>query len=176
MNKYLLKNICLISILLSAASQSFAERAFRVEANVGIANSTSGGYDDGVFIDPSVAYTNALIYRLGYLEIDQMYLIDTNLGKRDVEIEIDGVYAGIGKDFKLKGIKLEIGGGIILAKSEGYYKGRRFSDDREARPYLNSKLVIPIGGLFALQGEIKYINDVSGSDLTLFGGGARFSF
>lgn len=176
MSNKIIKLLGLTTVLLGCISPSFAERAFRVDGNIGIAITSEGGYDDGYFVDPSFSYKRNLIYRVGYLEIDQLYLNDTNLGSSQVEIEINGSYAGLAKDIQFKAVAFELGGGVIFAKTIGEYRGRRFQDEREAKLYLNSKLVIPLNKLFALQGELKYLNDISGSDLYLFGGGVRFSF
>lgn len=161
-------------IVLSAPS--IAETQFRADVGVGFVHIDGGGYEEGFVLDQSVSYENVLLYRLGYVYMDEIHLDDSRYNGNDAEIEVNAPYVGVGKAFDLKPLQVEVGGGVMFAKTEGVFLGRTFKDDRETSPYLNAQLLLPLSEFISLRADYKYIDDVSGGDLHLFSGGVRFKF
>ncbi len=169
-------NAALAALGMMLSLSCVAETRFRVDLGAGFVHVNGGQYEEGFILDHGIAFENVLVYRFGYIIMDEIHLVDSRFDNDDVEIEVNAPYMGIGKTFDLKPIQIELGGGLMYAKTRGDYLGRKFESDRETSPYVNAKLLIPLSELISLQADAKYIDDVSGGNLQTFNFGVRFNF
>ncbi len=176
MHKFSWVNFGATAIALLFSHTSLADKSIRADVSVGLAHVAKAGYDEGAVLDQSLAIENIALYRVGYIYVKNIHLENSRYDDSQVEIEVKGPYAGLGKSFDLGRLKLEAGGGIMVVTTEGKYASRTYTSDRKTRPYANAKLLLPLSKLISLQADVKYLNDVSGSDLYLYTGGVRFSF
>ena len=150
---------------------------------MGAAFTDNEHYGESETRDMTVGYrVGGYNFRLGYNLIDRIpherddggSLYD--LRSPDTGISIDGYYLSLTKTIALQSVQWELGGGLYASKSEVYFEKRKVNESDDESPFINIKLIKPLSDLFALQGDWKYIHDVTGGNINLLQVGIAFSF
>ncbi|VUD51388.1 hypothetical protein TDB9533_01416 [Thalassocella blandensis] len=167
-----IQSVLLCSSLAIMTGNTFAE-TFSFEGDIGRAIPGSNEYHDGFSMEISAAYHwDSIIVRIGGLKLDDIDLADVD----NSDITIDGQYIEISKEFDHRNLSLEIGAGYLDAETEAYYLDRLVTENDDSSAFLNVKGTVKLSRIFALVLDWKYIEDISGEDLSAAQLGARFSF
>ncbi|WNO10143.1 hypothetical protein [Teredinibacter sp. KSP-S5-2] len=152
---------------------SYAEN-LQIEGTFGVANLSKSGYTSGENSEISIAYTTPnIFYRVGGTYIGGFSLSED---RDHSDVNIGGIFAGVGNTFDLGFLDMDIEGGLLYSKLEASYQGRDLDEQNDTSPYLTVKFEKRLPKLVGIHLGYKYINDLSGSDINLIQAGVRFHF
>lgn len=147
---------------------------FHIDLTAGPVFVLQDGYEDSQVLDHAISFSNSgFVYRLGGILLNDL---ETEGESVDSHLEIRGVYLAFYKELDMDAVLIELGGGAVFSETEAFILDRRVADERDQSPFLNVKVVKPINNFFALEGDWKYFDDLSGGDLHFVQAGVRFSF
>lgn len=171
---HLQKNFLMLLMLLCINGKCLAGDLL-LEGFVGAAFVDNDNYTGTGSMDQAIGYTsNKLSFRLGVNRADFAHKSqdDNNFqflkfGAPATGIRVDAWYLSLTKNIEFYDLQLEFGGGAFFSQSKIYLDDRKISKTSDQSPFINVKLVKPLGSFFALQGDWKFINDVTGANINL---------
>ncbi len=172
-----LKKALLVFLLQFVGSFTvLAETNMHITAGIGAVSVENRDYDEGVLLDHSFGFSAVgFVLDGGFLYMDNITPSGVD-DSADAEIKVKGPYIGVAKIIDFEVLQLEVGGGLMYSETVATFLGREISEDTDTSPMASIRLTKNMNDFFAVHGNWKYIDDVSGGDLHLFQAGVRFSF
>lgn len=167
------KHLFLSSILLIFCPPVFSEGLI-LDLTGGISHTENNSYKEGASFESAFGYAWDAVH----LKAGTGYLGNFELehGEDNTDIEVKGGFIQVALPFDLNVVSLEIGAGIYATWADARYEGIKVGDNQELNPFVDLRVVKNLNDLISLQGGIKHIDDVSGSNLFITNFGIRFSF
>lgn len=159
-----------VALLISC--KVMASGAF-IEIATGFASESSNNYDEAGVVDASFGYQFSLMtLKGGVLNFSEFQNEDNS----NFAIDVNALYLGAAKNWSFKAVQLEAGAGLTIDRSVAELQGDEIEKESGVSPYLSATFIVPLAGATSLFAQYKYINDVAGTDLSLYQAGARFKF
>ena len=161
-------------LLLSGTAQASPPHPLQLEIVSGWAMIGHNGYDDDNNFEPRIGYDFELFeVNVGYLKMGEFE--STTLLSAGVEVE--GVSLGVVKTFPLhERISITIQGGLYNWRADAWFNGRKVGEDDGTDPWLGAGLRFPITQRIEAQINYQHFDDISGSFVNRYSGGALFRF
>lgn len=160
--------------LCSLLAPSFCWAELLLDGNLGVSQPSASAYETGPYANLSGGIAGqGWQVRLGYLHLNEFELETTD---KPAEITVRAPYLEIVREIDANIIKVELGLGASYAMTKASFYHRTLSREEEFAPFAELALVKDLNELFSLKAGYVYMNDVSGSDISNYFLGFRFSF
>ncbi|WP_370978805.1 hypothetical protein [Agaribacterium sp. ZY112] len=177
MRKKVLTGLTLAAILTSidasagdnTSGESSSKHLF--QAGTGFGQLSNDYYDSSYSLSASYTYEyGKLQYSFGGIRQGSMTT------SNDIEAEVDALYFSVGKEFKTKPLNYALRLGANYNESEVFYQKHKLGSDSDIGMIAIAEVIKPFGPVFALVGNIKYLNQISGESLGIVSIDARLAF
>ena len=161
-------------ILCNLLIPAFCWADLLIDGNVGSASPSTANYTSGPFTNVAVGFSEkSWQVRLGYLYFDEFELQYTD---RPAAIAVRAPYLEVIGNLDLDFAQLEVGLGLSYAMTKASFYHRTLYREEETAPFVELAVVKNLNDLFALKAGYMYMDDVSGSNISNYFLGFRFSF
>jgi hypothetical protein len=161
-------------VLCSLLAPAFCWADLLLDGNLGSGSPSDSNYSSGPFANGAVGFSEqGWQLRLGYMHLDEFELETTD---KPAEISVRAPYLEIVREIDANIINIEVGLGASYAMTKASFYNRTLSREEEFAPFAELALVKDVNELFSLKAGYVYMKDVSGSDISNYFLGFRFSF